>query len=90
MGTLTFQVIDAIDGTLSKSYTNFSDADITKWIATYQSAANTSVNGTATRAQVLNYIITQAVNGWVSATQVYNASIASAAAMATAPTISIT
>ena len=84
MGTLTFQVIDAIDGTLSKSYANFSDAAITKWIEAYQSAANVQINGTATRAQVFDYIISQVVSGWVSDMQAYDSAQAVAAATAAA------
>lgn len=89
MGTLTFQVTNATDGTLSKVYNNFSDAHITNWIAAYQSAANVSVNGTATRAQVLNYIITQTVNNWVTTTVQFNAANATQTAVAAAPVIVI-
>lgn len=42
---------------LVKTYP-LSTAEINRMIAAYQSDANVSVNGTATRVQVLNYIVT--------------------------------
>ena len=90
MGTLTFQVTDTTDGTETKTYANFSDADITKWIASNQSAANSSVNGTATRIQVIDYVIAQTVRGWISTTQSYSDAIAAAAAASAVQAISIT
>ena len=54
MGTLTFTVVETGQTTLTKTYT-IADADIDKTVAAYQSAANVSINGLATRAQVLNY-----------------------------------
>lgn len=89
MGVLTFQIVNPTDGTLTKAYNSFSDAHITNWIAAYQSAANMSVNGTATRVQVLDYIITQTVNSWVTATVQFNAANAAKTAVAAAPIIVI-
>lgn len=40
----------------SKTYTFGADQDATDMVAAYQSDANVSVNGTATRSQVLLYI----------------------------------
>lgn len=64
MGTITIQVVETGQTTLTKTYT-VADADIDKIVAAYQSAANVSVNGTATRAQVLNYVC----GTWAAATQ---------------------
>jgi len=90
MGTLTFQLTDTIDGTLTKSYTNFSDADMAKMFAAYQSTANIAVNGTATHAQVFNCIVDQSINNWMTTTQAFNIAAADAAARASINTISIT
>lgn len=54
MGTLTFQVAETGQTTLSKVYT-LPDAQIDRLVAAYQTAANVSISGTATRAQVLLY-----------------------------------
>jgi hypothetical protein len=53
-GSLTVTVAETGQTTQSKTYT-VADADVDKVVATYQSGANVSVNGTATRAQVLLY-----------------------------------
>ena len=84
MGSLNFECNDSTDGKLIKSYANFSDAAITKWIEAHQSAANVQINGTATRAQVFDYIISQVVSGWVSDMQAYDSAQAVAAATAAA------
>lgn len=54
MGTLTFQVAETAQTTLTKAYT-LPDAHIDRLVAAYQAAANVSISGTATRAQVLLY-----------------------------------
>ncbi len=53
-GSITFTLVQGGFGNLAKTYT-VTDAEIVRIIAAYQSAANTAVNGTATRVQVLNY-----------------------------------
>lgn len=80
-GSVTISVTNAANGTVSKTFT-VPDAHIARWIATYQSDANTSVNAVATRNQVLNYIAVTTMQGWVSATQAFEAAAAAAAATA--------
>lgn len=55
MATISATVVQTPNPDASKTYT-LSDADMTKAINAYQQAANTAVNGTATRVQVLNYM----------------------------------
>lgn len=64
-GSLTFQVTNATDGTITKTFAQFSDTDITRWIAANQSACNVDKNGTCTRVQVLNYIVTNFVSSQI-------------------------
>lgn len=82
MGTISFQVVETGQTTLTKTYT-LPDAQIDRMVAAYQSAGNTAVNGTATRAQVLQTVVA----GWISATvqQVTSFEQAAAAAGAAAP-----
>ena len=88
-GSVSFSVTDATDGTVSKTYTQFSDANITTWIAAYQSPCNVSINSLCTRPQVLNYIVSQVVANWVATTNAYNAQAAAASAATSAPTIAV-
>lgn len=60
MGTITVQVVEAGQTTATKNYT-VADAQIDRLVAAYQSAANASINGSATRAQVLNYWANQLI-----------------------------
>lgn len=53
-GSITFQVAEGGQPTLTKTY-SLLDSEIDRLVAALQQAANTSINGTATRAQVLNY-----------------------------------
>lgn len=55
MATINIQVAQTGQTTLSKTY-NMSDTDMDLMIEAYQQDANISVNGTASRAQVLNFI----------------------------------
>ncbi len=57
MGTVVFSISQAGFSTVSKT-TTWADADLTRLTSSYQSEANISINGTATRSQVLNYIVT--------------------------------
>lgn len=59
-GTITFQVTETGQTTATKTFT-LPDVQIDRMVAAYQSPANVSVNGTATRAQVLNYIATKLI-----------------------------
>lgn len=54
MGTISIQVVETGQTTATKSY-SIPDSQIDRLVSAYQSGANTVVNGTATRAQVLNY-----------------------------------
>ena len=55
MGTITFTVTETSKPDATKTY-NVADADIDRMVAAYQQDANTDINGTATRSQVLLYI----------------------------------
>jgi len=79
MGTISMQVVTVADGTLTKTRT-VSEADATRLVAAYQNAANVSVNGTASRAQVWNYIVTTVYNEWIANVLSYEAQAAAAAA----------
>lgn len=52
-GSLTFQIV-ATAGTVTKTYV-ISDTDVQRIINAYQTAANVSVNGAASRNQVLQF-----------------------------------
>jgi hypothetical protein len=52
MGTITIQVVETGQTTLTKVYTIL-DADVDRLVTAYQTVGNVAVNGTATRAQVL-------------------------------------
>ncbi len=57
-GSITVTVVQSSQANATKTFT-FVDTDIDRIIAANQSGANTSVNGTATRAQVLLFIMNQ-------------------------------
>ena len=80
MGTIAFTVTDAI-GPASKTFT-VPDAQLARMIVAYQSAANVAVNGTATRGQVLNYIVRQWMDTTVQEVKNYEAQLASSTAIA--------
>ncbi len=89
MGQFAFSITNATDGTQSKTFASFSDADMTRLIAAYQQEANVSINGVATRVQVWNYIANQVVAGWVAKVKNYEQAnaVAAAAAGVTPPVI---
>lgn len=60
MATISLQVVETGQATSTKTYT-IPDAQMDRIVTAYQSAANTSINGTATRAQVLNYWANQLI-----------------------------
>jgi hypothetical protein len=62
MATITSSVNQANQTpvTVSKTYT-LADADMDAAVAAYQQGANTSINGTATRNQVLAYMFDQMI-----------------------------
>lgn len=80
-GTVSISVTNVANGTVTKTFT-VPDADLVRRVAAYQSQANVSINGTATRLQVLNYIATAMMQGWVDATKAFEASAATATATA--------
>lgn len=80
-GSVTISVTNVANGTVSKTFT-VPDADLVRWVAAYQIAANVSVNGTATRPQVLNYIATTMMKEWVDAVKAFESAAATAAATA--------
>jgi hypothetical protein len=55
MATIAATVTQTGNPNASKTYT-LADADMDKAIAAYQQGANTAINGTANRNQVLNYM----------------------------------
>ena len=88
MATISMQVVTVADGTLTRSRT-ISEADATRLIAAYQIDANVSVNGTASRAQVWNYIVTQMYQEWIDRVKAFEAAAATAAAQAGVTTIAL-
>jgi hypothetical protein len=66
MGSITFSVAQTAQTTATKAFT-VADADLDRMITAYQSDANVSVNGTATRNQVLLYI----ASVWMNSTKDY-------------------
>lgn len=89
MASIAFQVQTTQDGTLSRSRT-ITDAHATRLIAAYQTEANVSVNGTATRAQVWNYIVNTMYYQWVAKVRAYEDAVAAAAATAANTDIPLT
>lgn len=55
MATITITVVETGFPNAQKVFTFNPDSHLDRMIASYQSAANTSINGTATRNQVLLY-----------------------------------
>lgn len=55
--TITITLTETAQPTVTKGPVTIADSDVDQIVAAYQSAANVSVNGTATRAQVLNYMV---------------------------------
>lgn len=68
-GSLSFQIV-ATPGTVTKTYT-ISDADVQRIVNAYQSGANSGVNGTATRLQVLQFWIQSLVAETVTTVNIY-------------------
>ena len=81
-GSLQFQVTDATDGTVTKTYSQFSDAHITRWIAANQTACNIDKNGTCTRGQVLNYIVSKFVADQIAGVKSFEDAAATSSATA--------
>lgn len=80
-GTITITVVQGAQPDATKTFT-LPDAQITRLVAAYQSLANVAVNGTATRAQVLNYVLTQV---WLQSTVDFVKGVETAAAKAAVP-----
>lgn len=70
MATITLQVAETGQTTLTKTYT-LPDANVDLLVNAYQSVGNTSVNGTATRAQVLLAWVQQFIANTVSTVTSY-------------------
>jgi hypothetical protein len=68
MGSISFQVVETGQTTLTKTYT-LADSQVDRLVAAYQVAANASISGTATRAQVLNFWVQGLVNETVQQVQ---------------------
>lgn len=81
-GSLSFQVTDATDGTVTKTYSQFSDAHITRWIAANQTPCNIQKNGVCTRVQVLNYIVEKFVADQISGVKSFEENAAASSATA--------
>ena len=88
-GSLQFQVTDATDGTVTKTYSQFTDAHITRWIAANQTACNIAKNGTCTRVQVLNYIVSKFVVDQIALVKSSETNTATTSAAAGVGSISI-
>jgi hypothetical protein len=80
MGTISFQVAETGQTTLTKVYT-LPDSQIDRMVTAYQNLANAAVGGTATRAQVLQTWVT----GLVTETVGYVANYEQAVALAAVP-----
>ena len=71
-GTISFSITTTATGTVTKSYTQFNDADMVTWIAAYQNQCNGSINAVCTSAQVLSYIIQQYITSQENVITNYN------------------
>ena len=87
MATVTIQVVETGQTTLTKTFTFTPDTQLDRMIASYQSAANTSINGTATRAQVLNYWSQTIIAAAIANVQAFETTAATTTAVATVTTI---
>lgn len=82
MATIAFQVTETAQTTVSKSYT-LADSQMDRIIAAYQSGANSAVNGTASRSQVLQFWLTGFIQQTVNCVALFEAQTA----IASLPTI---
>lgn len=80
-GSLTIETTDATDGTVTNTFSTFTDAHITRWIAANQTACNIQGNGVCSRTQVLNYIATKFVADQVEAVRKYEEEVAASTAV---------
>jgi hypothetical protein len=88
MSTIAFQVTSGL-GNLTRSKT-VTDAHLVRLVAAYQAEANSAINGTATNAQVITYILDQTVVGWIAKVKAYEAQQATATAVAGVTPIAMT
>ena len=70
MATIAFQITETGFANLSKTYT-LADAQLDRVVVALQGPANIAVNGTATRAQVLNYWTSTAIDALKAAVKAY-------------------
>jgi hypothetical protein len=80
MSTIAFQVTSGL-GNLTRSKT-VTDAHLTRLVAAYQSEANTAINGTATNAQVITYLLDNTVADWIAKVKAYESQQATTTAVA--------
>lgn len=90
-GSLSFQVTDATDGTVTRTFSQFSDADITRWIAAWQAPCNATLvaPATCTRLQVLAFIVNNFVASQIQIVRSFERQNASDAAAAAISSITI-
>lgn len=82
MATVTFTVVQDGFPDSSKEFLFNPDSELDRMIASYQSAANTSVNGTATRVEVLNFWVESIINAGTASTKSFETQQAVAEATA--------
>lgn len=84
MATIAFQVTETAQTTVSKSY-SLADSQMDRIIAAYQSGANSAVNGTASRVQVLQFWLTGFIQQTVNCVSLFEAQTAIASLPTIAP-----
>lgn len=87
-GSLKIEVTDGTDGTVTNTFTTFTDAHITRWIAANQTSCNIAQNTLCSRTQVLNYITSKFTTDQVELVRKYEEELAiSSAADAVSPIV---
>lgn len=81
MATIAITVTETSKPTLNKTYT-LADADMNAVVDAFQSDANVSINGTASRAQVMNFIM---LNVWMNDLKIKTQSFQTVPAVVPAP-----
>lgn len=83
-GSVTITVAQTTNPNVTKSYT-IADADIDRIVSAYQTAANVSINGTATKAQVMLYLTNLWMGEITAAVKAYDMDKATKAIVAPTP-----
>lgn len=81
--SITFTIVETGFPNATKTYNFSPDSELDRMIAGYQQAANTSINGTATRTQVLLYW----AQSIIDAAKANTKSVEQAAAIAAVPPV---